>query len=690
VPGGPPAGTPAGEQLELLRAAARGRRQVSSGSPSAAIAATLPVARVAVDVLPPHLDRPFDYAVPGDLDGQVRPGVRVRVRFAGRDVDGFVLDRVAETDHAGPLTPLRRVVAPEPVLTPAVLALARAVADRYAGTLADVLRLAVPPRHARTEREPPVVPAPRAPGPPADPWAGYPAGPAFLARLRSGDAPRAVWTAPPGRRWADAVAEAVVATHDRGRGALVVVPDRRDLDLLEGVLGRRLAVPPARLEADLGPAARYRAFLSVLRGTSRVAVGTRAAAFAPVADLGLVVLWDDGDDQHAEARAPYPHAREVLVLRAELEGAAMLLGSWSRTAEAELLVESGWARPLEPDRAVRRTSWPQVRTAADDGGDPLGAAARIPPVAWRVAHDALARGSVLVQVPRAGYLPGVACASCRRPARCPACSGPLQLPTAETGEAARCGWCGRAWPAWACPHCSGRRLRATAVGVERTAEELGRAFPGAGVVVSRPDRELPAVPPAGALVLATSGVEPFAPGGYAAALLLDGDTLLARPDLRAAEEALRRWRAAAALVRPAVDGGVVVLVADPAAPASQALVRGDPTGHAARDLAERRELRLPPGATVAAVTGDPAAVAAFVAVTELPPGTSVLGPVPVPVPRRQGRAPAEGEAQLRLLLRIEPAGRLALAAALRAALAVRSARREPGVVRVRFDPRDLG
>jgi primosomal protein N' (replication factor Y) len=291
---------------------------------------------------------------------------------------------------------------------------------------------------------------------------------------------------------------------------------------------------------------------------------------------------------------------------------------------------------------------------------------------------------VLVQVPRAGYLPAVACATCRRPARCPACSGPLELPR-SSGEGPGCAWCGRVWPAWTCPHCEGRRLRALAVGVDRTAEELGRAFPGATVVVSRADRELPAVPPENALVLATSGVEPFAPAGYAAALLLDGDTLLARPDLRAAEESLRRWRSAAALVRPAADGGVVVVVADPAASAVQALVRGDPAGHAERDLAERAALQLPPAAAVAAVTGEPSAVTQFVQALDLPDGAGVLGPVPV-----AGRHPAAEEELVRYLIRVEPARRLDLAAALRAGLAVRSARREPGSVRVRMDPRDIG
>ncbi|MGZ4603565.1 MAG: primosomal protein N' family DNA-binding protein, partial [Kineosporiaceae bacterium] len=248
-----------------MRAATRGRRP----RPPVGIAAVRPVARIAVDVLPPHLDRPFDYAVPADLDEQAQPGVRVRVRFAGQDLDGFVLERLDHSEHAGPLTSVRRVVSAEPVLTPAVLALTRAVADRYAGTLADVLRLAVPARHARTEKEPGEPGEPgqaRAPAGPAvgapDPWRDYPAAPAFLARLLAGEAPRAVWTAPPGRGWADAVARAVAAAVAADRGALVVVPDRRDLDLVEAAVTSRTGVPPARLEADLGPAARYRAFLS--------------------------------------------------------------------------------------------------------------------------------------------------------------------------------------------------------------------------------------------------------------------------------------------------------------------------------------------------------------------------------------------------------------------------------------------
>src|SRR6201991_3562329 len=101
----------------------------------------------------PHLDREFDYLVSSDQSDDAQPGVRVRVRFHGRLVDAFVLERRSETDHVGKLGWLDRVVSAEAVLTAEVRRLADAVAARYAGTRADVLRLAVPPRHAKVERE---------------------------------------------------------------------------------------------------------------------------------------------------------------------------------------------------------------------------------------------------------------------------------------------------------------------------------------------------------------------------------------------------------------------------------------------------------------------------------------------------------------------------------------------------------
>ncbi|MFD6683888.1 primosomal protein N' [Micromonospora sp. NBRC 107095] len=635
-----------------------------------------------MDVGLAHLDRPFDYLVPAELDEVAVPGTRVKVRFAGQLVDGWLLSRADDSGHTGRLAYLEKVVSPEPVLAPEIARLARAVADRYAGSLADVLRLAVPPRHARVEKEPrDEQPTPPAPTGAVDPrgWSDYPTGPAMLRALADGRAPRAVWSALPGEDWAARYADAVAATVAGGRGAVVVVPDARDLDRLDAALTTVLG--PGRhvsLSAALGPARRYRAFLAARRGQVPVVIGTRAAMFAPVARLGLVAIWDDGDDLHSEPRAPYPHARDVLLTRVHLAEAGALVGGYARTAEGQLLVETGWAREVVADRSTVRARVPAIAPTGDDpqlARDPGAATARLPSLAWTAARDALRQDlPVLVQVPRRGYLPSISCAECRTPARCAHCAGPLALPAA--GGTPACRWCARVAAAYACPQCGGRRLRAAVTGARRTAEELGRAFPGVPVRTSGREEVLTDVPGGAALVVATPGAEPVAEGGYGAVLLLDSWALLTRADLRAGEEALRRWLAAAALARPAPAGRVVV-VADGALAPVQALLRWDAGWFAGRELAERRELGFPPAVRMASVTGPAEAVADLLAAARLPDDAEVLGPVPA----EEGRE--------RMLVRVPRARAGALAEALHSAAGARAARKAADPVRLQVDPLSL-
>ena len=334
---------------------------------------TLPVARVAVDVSLPHLDRPFDYRVGPAEDEAAVPGARVRVRFAGRLRDGFVLERLATSDSDRELSPLLKVISSEPVLTPEIAALIRAVADHYAGCFADVLRLAVPPRHAATEK---AEPAARPPLPePPDRWLVGARGLPDRHRAADGAARR---RHPPG----------VLAGHpgdapERGLGRRRSPPPPGPPPTADGVrcwwcrtsvTWRSCAAACTRvlgrtgfvvLTAEAGPAARYRAFLAALRGDVRVVIGNRAAAYAPVHDLGLVALWDDGDDLLAEQRAPYPHTRTVLALRASQQRTAVLFAGYSRSCEAEQLLQRGWLlrarRRPHPDPAHRTSG-------AGDGG----------------------------------------------------------------------------------------------------------------------------------------------------------------------------------------------------------------------------------------------------------------------------------------------------------------------------------
>ncbi|MCQ2000679.1 primosomal protein N' [Arthrobacter zhaoxinii] len=756
-------------QLSLLHGFTPSAKPAGKAQPASA----LPIARVLLDSPLPHLDRPFDYLVPADLEADAVAGARVKVRFGGQELPGFITARVAEADTAARLMPLGKVISPQPVLSPQILRLAEAVAARYAGTVHDVLRVAIPPRAARVDKEftpearstaaaggaaagvdgarstdagaggagvdgtgadrsgaapgeragaqsgttpagstpasagptpGPEGPTPGPEGAGVNPLARYPHGPRFLTHLAAGHSPRAVLSSLGGygpQDWPAEIAEAVRSTLLSGRGAVVVVPDNKDLARLQSALTARIGAKAfVRLTAEDGPTPRYRSFLQLLHGDVRVAIGTRSAAYAPVQELGLAVIWDDADDLHAEQRAPYQHARDVLLLRAELEDAALLLASHSRSTEAQRLVASGWAAGIAAERSTVRAHAPRVVSTTDSftmERDPLAARARIPHAAWKAAQDGLTRGPVLVQVARTGFSPALSCQDCREPARCRNCSGPLGL--ASRNGIPACRWCGRPEPMWHCSNCGGTHLRGSTAGAGRTAEELGRAFPSTTVISSAGDHVRTEISDAPALVVATPGAEPVAPGGYAAAILLDGNAMLSRESLRAGEDTLRRWFTAAALVRPAAEKGLVVVTADDSSTVGH-LLRWDPASAAERELELRRELGLPPAVRYAELTGSREGLDAFVTRLGLPEGVRAVGPAPLAPPvvppsgnstRRDGPDGQLGGTggRYRTLLFFPYAAAPAITAALRSTKAAASARRTGDPVYIRVDGTDV-
>lgn len=659
------------------------------------------VARVVLDVHLAHLDHFFDYAVPSGLDAQAVEGARVRVRFAGRPQDGYIVERADTSDVNEPLKPISKVVSPEPVLHPEQLSLIRAAADHYAGTMADLLRLAVPPRHAATEQaEQHDWPVPLLAELPTGGLLDYPAGGAFLNRLAAGEGRRAFWQVTPVSQtdatgepddWMRGFLQAAICTLRAGQGVLILVPDAGAVRELRDRFGAVLGLGClAELHNNLGPAARYRNYLALSRSRARIVVGTRGAVWAPVPQLGLIALWDDGNDLYAEPRAPYPHARDVAAIRAAQQHAGLLVASHARTAEVAAWVRRDWLVPIERPGDTQRRIGPAVRVVGDSDlaleRDPLARAARLPDLAFHTIRQGLLTGPVLVQVPRAGYLVALSCQECRTPVRCPTCHGPVRgVRDADGSRHLQCGWCGRLLTGWRCPVCGGQELRAPIVGSGRTAEELGRAFPGVRLVDSSGERVVPRVGDQPALVVATPGAEPVATHGYAAGVLMDAALLLGRQDLRAQEEALRRWCNAVALVRPGSDGGTICVVGPSEDRAVQALVRLDPAGFADRELDDRATARFPPAVKLITVDAAPGVLAGFRDLLHLPEHTELLGPVDLPV--QAGDTPAEPEDRLQRLILRGPLSRGGeLAVAVKAALAVRSARKDEGPVRVRVDP----
>ena len=653
------------DQLELVpRRAPRARKAADWAQHD-------PIAQVRIDSALPHLDRIFDYAIPEAMSADVTPGVRVRVRFSGRLINGVVVGRMATSDAAN-VRALERVLSAEPVLTPETTALVTAVAERWAGTFSDVFRSAVPPRHARGE----AAASTRAPMNAElsdDDWASwdrYTHGRALLQRAHDGrlDDVRGVWSAAPARPWTDDVVALVRAVLSREvGGVLVVVPDAWDVKQLCDAT-QELSSTRAVLSAELGPERRYREFCSVLRGESRFVVGTRTAVYAPVKDLRLIIVWDDADESCWEPQAPYWNARDVAALRSQLTDCALLVGAPSRSTETQGWCGSGWARALDPDRTWLRAHAPVVRAidSADEARDPAAASARIPHTAWSVAKEGLRTGPVLIQVPRRGYLPALACQQCRESAVCE-CGGPLALGSRTSTP--QCLWCGRLAGSWSCPNCQGTRLRASSTGVERTAEEFGRAFAGASIIWSSSEQLHRTVPDAPALVIATPGAEPIARSGYSAVVLLDARAQLQRTGLRSGEIAVRRWFGAALLARSKAH---VIVTADHALTAVQSLVRWDSGWFAERELADRKATGLPPDSRAAVLTGETSAVA------------EVLRELHTRVPIRV-LGPADGHG-IALAARADSAR---LSAALHAITVTRSAAAQASVVHVHLDPREL-
>ncbi|MDX2375396.1 primosomal protein N' [Microbacterium sp. LRZ72] len=650
------------------------------------------MARVLLDSPLPQLDRLLDYAIPPSLADQVEPGIRIRVplRTAGRIIDAFVIEIGEAVDPDRPLSEIDAVVSAARIVPPHLYELARRTADRAAGSAADILRLAIPRRLVRVEKtwlaresapEPVVAPE-------AQDWArralaGFPG----LAEA-VGEGSRLAIDAPPRAErafsgastaaWAALFAAAAALTLAEGRSAVLVVPDHRDLEQLARALAGLLPADAVVSDHSDRPAGeRYRDFLRTVEERPVVVLGNRSAIYAPVHRLGLIALWDDGDPLLSEPLAPYVHARDAALVRQGLEQVALVFAGHTRTTDVQRLVEIGWVREV----AAHRRPTPRIVLSATQGD---AAPARISSGAFAAARTALESSPVLVQVARPGYSPVLVCASCRRAARCRHCAGPLQAES--RGSVPSCRWCGRSAPVWSCGHCEGTALRLASSGSSRTADELGRAFPGVRVILSDGTHAVAEVADEPALVVATRGAEPVAANGYGAVLLLDGERMLMADSLRIGEDCLRWWSNAAALAAP----GAPVHLVGVAGAVARALATWTQAVYARAELADRAPLHLPPTARVAAIEGEAGAVERALdelrAAVELAED-AVVGPVEAML------GPRRGEEGVRALVLFDYASGPRVTASLRASVvqtAVRGRRSARGArprntLRVRVD-----
>lgn len=590
-----------------------------------------------MEVAPAHLDRPFDYRVPEGT--AVAAGQRVRVTFSGRRRTGWVVG-VADDTTAATVRDLDAVVGDVRWFDDDDLALYRWVADRYAGTLADVLRHALPDRVASVEVEAAGWASARTPpagtvGPVPEPtrsWEPYDAAGMLAA---AGAATRKpvpaayAWRVLPGDDRAAMTAELVARCLAAGRSAVVVAPDPSS-PLPDAALGAA-----GRAGADWRGAdarRRYRAFLAGRAGHVRVAVGERSAVFAPVRDLGLVVVDDEANPAYKERRSPRHHVREVALARARLAGATCVLLTDLASAPLARLLQAGHVTPVVADRGTERSRSPRVDIVDLTDPRPGARRARFGDRAARALTDSVrSGGAAVVLAARGGQGGALACKGCRRRLACPICAGALRTPRAapgaDAGPGCLCATCGWEGPGFACPECGGTDSVPLAAGAGRLAAELARSHPTAEVVrMEGFDAPGPRTRPA--IAVMTRGSVVSAPawlGGDPAdvVVLPDADAMVGRASLDAAEDALRLWLAAGRWARR-----IVLQTREPTAPAIQALVRWDPEGFWYAEAERRRELRYPPHTSLVRLTAPPEGAAALSEELRaaLDPADDVLGP----------------------------------------------------------------
>ncbi|MCD4549544.1 primosomal protein N' [Schaalia sp. lx-260] len=598
------------------------------------------LAHVIVDIDVPHLDYPLEYSVPPDLVEDALEGKAVRVFLAGKKRAGWIVQRMRGIPQSSTIQALEEVTSYLPILTESLHRSARVIADKHVATLSQTLSLAIPNRHVRAEKavlrqKPPVFSTINTPD--VGIWEGYAGGAALIQHLASGHSPRAVWTCVPGHRDRQLIS-LIQATLASRRSIILIVPTGTLAQKLRDRISEYIPESIGLLTSQSHAADRQRIYCESLLGHIRIVIGTRSAVWTPMKNLGAIIVWDDGNDLLREIRAPRTDALEVAVTRSHMENIALICASWTRSLRAQALVRSGWARDIVADLQLRRRTTAIIRVQDEKEIEREGPAGkhRLPPAAMRLIHEGLQQGPVLIHTPFSGYIPITACAHCRQPARCLACSGPVEY---NASGSPACTWCGRGEEIWHCRYCQSRKLRAVRIGSERTAEELGRAFTGFPLTVSSAEREISRhIDSTPRIVVSTPGCEPEAENGYAAVLILDAPAVAGRPELWAPEEAIRRWTSALVLAR----AGAPALITGGLEPSfAQNLIRWDFVDFADRLLDEREALGYFPAATVVALDGQAADVYAMADAC----GGEILGTVSRP-PRK-----AEQHATVRTLVR---------------------------------------
>jgi|GEM_PF-6281589 len=621
------------------------------------------IAAVIIDSDVPHLDHEFDYLIPEQLSNLVQPGIRVRVPFRKRRLDGFVVAIKGASDRTGALVELENVISPEVVLTDEVLNVCRLVAFRNVGNLYDVIKVAVPQRHKRAESGFKDANS-------SVPNQGLSAIEHYPDLNRFLDSNQLDKIAVLNLAISDTFDYFILDLVKKGiKNTIFLLPDQYDVKRL--VENLSIMVDPSRIStitSSLPPEARYKEFLKVLRGVSDLIVGTRNSVFSPLKKLEQIFVFDDGDDLYTSPQSPYWNSRDVAIWRSEISTTKVILASRAQSIESRQLVKSGSA--VEINCTNKQIS--SLGRVVDDSLNESSIRTRIPSDTFNLIRKSLFIGSVLVSIPRKGYLPLVRCINCANLFDCPKCKYRISL--SKDRKIPQCARCGNVVTQHICHKCGGIDFRSVVVGVERTAEELGKAFPNTLVKYLDFENRPQVYAQPNQLIIATPGVEPNIE--FSGIVVLDSFLSLARPE---GNSRIRFIRHLFSLRSKLIPGREMQVIGDPSNSLLQAFVKSNNFSVADDLLQERIETRLNPYSRTAQVFGDRTALSELQ--KELPEFAQVWGPVENTILQME-KHPAS------ILVSVPKNSSESLVKLLRSWVVTRSINRKKSVL-VRIDPDDI-
>ena len=577
------------------------KRQQTAQKPKSKLVADLfPVAAVLVDTPVSHLEGVYDYLVPLHLEDSAVYGTKVVVPFGNTQVDGLIVGRKNDSQQIKNLKMIVDVSSPSGLISSQVIEHLELVRNRFGGSFWSLLKSALPARVAKEDKMISGIKSLLASETYESPQLRDLIGRSDYGMLIGKQRLKWAINLPIGIASSNFVNE-IIKLRARTGQVLVIVPDEKDLLAIKNDLKDFFGNSFLELGTHLGKSDRYKNFLIARFSRPSLIVSTRSGVFTDLEENSTVVVLSDLDQSHYEQHSPGWNTRDVSLLRSK--DTSLLFISASHSMEISRLIEIGW---LEKKNYRNKNG---IQIVTGENGRSFVSSVK----------KGIAQGNVLVTVAEKGYANLFLCAKCRNTANCK-CGGKLQIQGANSVPT--CYLCDAQQRDWKCQYCGESKPYVISKGIDRNAEEIGRAIPKASILISSGSKQIADLPNGKHVVLATAGSEPN--GRYSSLVLLDGERMFSRPSLRAEEFAKFQWFSSLCKVLPNSE---VFVTLQNHHPVVQSMLKADSNSGASLELINREKAKLPPFYRVAVIIGSNLEISKFAENLRSSKDYEITGPV---------------------------------------------------------------